>query len=218
MGVPPERLLKLPEKPEDPGWADIKAKLGMAAPDTPEGYELDVPEGFSPDYAQKAAEWAKELGIPKHMLKGLASKQNEFVKAALEAEEKAVEQRVSSSLAKLKAEWGQSYDSSMAIAQRAEAGFKQEIGLDDDTAKAWSDANPELYFKLLAFHGSKASEARLVDGDAPKSDQGMSPEAARVKLKQLMADRDWFERYDRQDADARAEWKKLNEIIRQAGQ
>lgn len=218
MGVPPERLLKLPEKPEDPAWGDIKAKLGFAAPEKPEDYELDIPEGFNDDYAKAVAAKAKELGIPKHMLKGLASHNNELVKAALDAAEKADELRQSDAVAALRAEWGGSYETSMALAQRAEEQIIQETGLSSESIEAWRKADPAGYYKLQAWVGSKTGEARRIDGNQPPEQMQMSPEAAKVRLKERMADGDWFKRWEAGDVDARAEFKRLNGILRESGQ
>ncbi len=216
MGVPPERLLKLPEKPDDPGWGDIKAKLGFAAPDTPEAYELDVPEGFDQDYAKAVAAKAKELGIPKHMLKGLAEHNNGLVKAALEAQEKAEAQRQTDALAALRLDWGGTYEQTMALAQRAEETVMREAGLSQEAVDAWRAADPQGYYKMQAYIGSKMGEARRIDGGTAPEQQHMSPEAARVRLKERMADGDWFKRWEAGDVDARSEWKRLNGILRDA--
>lgn len=216
IGAPPERVLKLPEKPDDPGWGDIKAKLGFAAPDTPEAYELEVPEGFDQDYAKAVAAKAKELGIPKHMLKGLAEHNNGLVKAALEAQEKADTQRQADAVAALRLDWGGTYEQTMALAQRAEETVMRETGLSQEAVDAWRSADPQGYYKLQAYIGSKMGEARRIDGGTAPEQQHMSPEAARVRLKERMADGDWFKRWESGDVEARGEWKRLNSILRDA--
>lgn len=218
MGVPPERLLKLPEKPEDPGWAEIKSKLGFAAPEKPEDYELSVPEGFSDDYAKTIAQVAKEAGVPKHMLKALQDATNNYSKTAMEAMEKADAQRQSDALAGLRADWGQTYEQTMALAQRAEETVMRETGLSQESVDAWRAADPSGYYKLQAYFGSKMGEARRIDGDQSPTSQAMSPEAAKTQLKSRMADPDWFARWEKGDSEARTEWKRLNGILRDAGQ
>lgn len=218
MGVPPERLLKLPEKPEDPAWNEIKSKLGFAAPEKPEDYELAVPEGFDDEFAKSVAAKAKELGIPKHMLKGLADHNNEMVKAALDAAEKADENRQNDALAALRADWGGAYEKTMALAQRAEEQVMSETGLSPESAEAWRKADPQGYYKLMGHIGSKLGEGRRIDGQTPPEQQHMSPEAAKVRLKERMADGDWFKRWESGDVEARAEFKRLNTILRESGQ
>ena len=218
MGVPPERLLKLPEKPEDPAWAEIKSKLGFAAPDKPEDYELNVPDGFDQDYARAMAAKAKELGIPKHMLKGLSEHNNDMVKSMLEANEKASAQRQTDAIAALRAEWGGNYEQSMALAQRAEETVMNEVGLTPEAVEAWRDSDPQGYHKLLAYIGSKMGEGRRVDGESQPNPQAMSPEAARAQLKSRMADPDWFSRWEKGGSEERTEWKRLNGILRDSQQ
>lgn len=217
IGVPAERVLKLPEKPDDPAWADVHKRLGMAAPDKPEDYELPVPEGFRDDYAKAVAAKAKELGIPKHMLKGMAEWQNGFVKQQIEAEEKATEMRVNQSLAELRMEWGSAHDETMALAKRAEEQVKATAGLDDASLLAWQNADPKGYFKLMGVIGSKMGEGRMIAGGSNGQDAPMSPEAAHVRRAELMGDADFAKRYLAGDAQANAEMTRLNTIIVGAG-
>lgn len=220
LGAPPDRLLKLPEKPDDPAWSEIHKKLGFVAPDSPDEYELPIPEGFNEDYSKAVAAKAKELGIPKHMLKGLAEFNNDFVAKALEADDQAREQRHKDSLSELRMEWGGKYDSTVALAQRAEELVKKETGITDDSLKAWQDADPKGYYKMLAHFGSRLAEARLIEGaaGAPATGDGMSPEAAKAKLSELMRDKDFFGRWQRGETQARSQWKALNAIIAGAQQ
>ena len=68
---------------------------------------------------------------------------------------------------------------------------------------------------MLAHFGSRLAEARLIEGEsgAPAGGDGMSPEAAKAKLSDLMRDKDFFERWQRGDTQARSQWKALNAII-----
>lgn len=217
LGAPPDRLLKLPEKPDDPAWGEIHKKLGLAAPEKPEDYELPVPEGFNEDYAKAVAAKAKELGIPKHMLKGLGEFNNEYVKRALEADEQAREQRHTTALAELRMEWGGTYEETVALAQRAEELVKREVGLSEESLKAWQDADPKGYYKMLAYQGSRLAEAKKIDGStAVNSTAAMSPEAARSRLKMLMADKEFFVRWNNGESSAVSEFNALNAIIAKA--
>src|SRR5690349_8033208 len=61
IGVPAERLLKLPDKADAPEWKEIRAKVGVGAPEKPEDYGIPVPEGIDPGYAGEVAAKALEL-------------------------------------------------------------------------------------------------------------------------------------------------------------
>lgn len=215
IGVPPDRLLKLPEKADDPAWGDIHAKLGFAAPDDAAGYELTVPEGFNDDYAKAIAGKAKELKIPKHMLKGLSDFNNEYVKTQLDAQEKAIEQGVVEARAALKAEWGGQFDTSMALAQRAETAMKADLGVGDEDLLAMMNASPRAYYKMLAGYGGAMREAPHIDGDGSGSNplRAMSPDAAQARVNQLKADGQFQKRFIDGDADANREMTHLLTII-----
>jgi hypothetical protein len=217
IGVPPERLLKLPDAPDAPEWAAIHERLGFAAPADAKEYELTVPEGFNADYAAAVAAKAKELGIPKRMLQGLAEFNNTFVKTALDAEEKAQAQAHDAAMAELRVEWGGNFDTSIALSQRAEESIKTELGVGEDTLLAWQNADPKAYHKLLAYQASRMSEHQRVDGNAPQSTSAMSPEAARTRITQLAGDAEWFARWNNGDAAARKEWADLNAVAAKSG-
>lgn len=218
IGVPPERLLKLPETPEAPEWADIRARIpGLEVPADAAGYELPVPEGFNADYSAAVAAFAKANNIPKSMLKGLAEFNNEFVKKALDAEEAAQKQAHDTALAELRVEWGGNYDTSMALSQRAEQAIKAELGIGEETLLAWQNADPKGYHKLLAYQASRLAEHQRVDGNAPQNTSAMSPDAARVRIAQLSADKEWFARWNAKDPAAVKEWADLNAIVQRAG-
>jgi hypothetical protein len=217
IGVPPDRLLKLPEAPDAPEWAAIHERLGFAAPADAKEYELQVPEGFNADYAAAVAAKAKELGIPKRMLQGLADFNNTFVKTALDAEEKAQAQAHDAAMAELRVEWGGNFDTSIALSQRAEESIKTELGVGEDTLLAWQNADPKAYHKLLAYQASKMGEHAHVSGTPPQNTSAMSPEAAKVRISQLAADPAWFARWNGGDAAAQAEWKALNATAAKSG-
>lgn len=214
IGVPPDRLLKLPEKPDDPAWLEVHKRLGFAAPDDAAGYELDVPEGFNDDYAKAIANKAKELGIPKHMLKGLSAFNNEYVKTQLDAQEKAIEQGVTEARASLKAEWGGQYEPSMALAQRAEAAMKADLGVGDEEMLAMMNASPRAYYKMLAGYGGSMREAPHIDGDGSGSNplRAMSPDAANARIRELKNDPSFRQRYLDGDHQANAEMTHLLKI------
>ena len=215
IGVPPDRLLKLPERQDDPAMADIYKRLGMAAPESPDDYELTVPEGFGDGFAKAMAAKAKELGIPKHMLKGLADHNNAMVQAAIAEQEQAIERGVTEATAALKAEWGGKYEETMTLSRRAEEAMKSSFGVGDEEMLALMNAAPRAYYKLLAGFGSSMAEAPYIAGEGAGNNplRAMSPEAANTRKAQLMADPAFRARYLDGDAQANAEMTHLLTII-----
>ena len=218
IGAPPDRLLKLPEKADDPAWGDIHKRLGFAAPETPEEYEITVPDGLDDKYAKAVAAEAKRLNIPKHMVKGLADFNAAFTAQAIAEMDAATERNHSDALAALKAEWGGRYDETMALSQRAEAALKSDMGLGDEDLLALMNASPRAYHKLMAAHGSTMREAPHISGDGSgtTTHRNMSPEAAKVRIDQLKADPGFRQRYLDGDAAANSEMTHLLTITTQA--
>ncbi len=221
IGAPPDRLAKIPEKDRftDPeAWRELDKRMGFAPPETPEEYEITVPDGLDDKYAKAVAAEALRLGIPKHMVKGLADFNAKFTSDAVAEMDAASERSHTESLAALKAEWGGRYDETMTLAQRAEAALKTDMGVSDDDLLALQNASPRAYYKLLAAHGGTMREAEHISGDGGGSvtHRNLSPEAAQVRINQLKADPGFRQRYLDGDAQANAEMNHLLTITTQA--
>jgi hypothetical protein len=124
-----EPSVKLPGKDATPEqWAEFYKAVG--APDTPEAYQLPVPEGQDGEFAKTAATWFKDAGLLPQQAQALASKWNEFTSAQAAAAEAAEQQRIATldqqnkaQEAALKTEWGQQHDANMELARRAVRQF-----------------------------------------------------------------------------------------------
>jgi hypothetical protein len=127
--APETPALTLPAKDATPEqWAAFYKQIG--APDTPEAYELPVPEGDAGEFAKTAAEWFKDAGLLPQQAQALAGKWNEFQTAQAQAAEAAEAQRIAQldaqnkqQEAALKTEWGQSHEANMELARRAVRQF-----------------------------------------------------------------------------------------------
>jgi hypothetical protein len=129
IGAPKERVLKLPEKPDDPGWNDVYARLGR--PEKPEAYELPVPDGHGdPDFAKGIAEVMHKHGVPKGAAQALAQFNNDYVGKLVEAHERQLAEKSAAELSQLKSEWGAKYDENAELSKRA----AREFGVSEDQA------------------------------------------------------------------------------------
>lgn len=213
MGAPAERLLKLPEKPDDPGWKAIHDKLGFGVPDSVDGYNLEVPEGAGPEFATKAKEWALKNGIPPRMMEGLSKDWNQFMIDASKAEVEAIKAQETADLTSLRQTWGQQYDSSVELARREAAEQAKISGLDaDGLNKIEAAVGTAAFLKLFASIGSKTQGEAHVHGDSGTGTFRMSPEAAQAKINQLKGDATFFARFQKGEAQALQEWQTLNRI------
>lgn len=213
LGAPPDRLLRLPEKPDAPEWQDIYNKVGLGRPGKAEDYGIQVPEGIDPSYATKMAQVAFETGVPKRHLDALIKANADFANAEetriQEMERVAGEQAITG----LKQSWGGLYDQNVELARRSAAEMGTTVGLDAEKLQAIEGAlGTADFLKLFAAVGSKNNqEARVLDG-VTQTGFSMSPEAAAAKMNSLMQDGPWYEKWKAGGAQERAEFTKLSHI------
>lgn len=121
--------LALPGKDATPEeWAEFYAKIGR--PETPEGYELPVPEGDDGAFAKQMAPILHKHGITAEQAKGLANDWNALVAAqqaeaakAEQAEIARLDQQNKAEATELRNEWGAQHDANMHFAKLAAQQF-----------------------------------------------------------------------------------------------
>lgn len=214
-GTPQERILKLPEKADDPAWKDVYKKLG--APEKADAYDVKVPEGMNTEFA----EWAKNqfhgLNLTKAQGDKLAAAWNERVQSEMKKYEEATADAILQQEAKLKAEWGGAFD------QNKETVFKiaEAMGMKDEQARAISqaigaDSLNRMLLQVATKFGIKFGEDEF-RGEGSNSGSTrfgqMSPEAARARLNELKSDREWTSRYINGGAAERAEMERIQKNI-----
>ena len=209
LGVPADQILRLPgkdAKPED--WRQVWTKLG--APEKPEEYGIQAPEGAQGEFLKNAVGWFHELGIPKPMAAGLADKWNGYVAAAQEAEIGKWNQRFDAEVAELKDAWGADYDKHFDLSNRV----LRAAGFTPEQQQALEQAlGPKVFRQAFAKFGSMVGEHRFAGTEGQgQGGFGMSPEAARQRIVDLQKDQAWQTAYLAGDADKRAEMTRLHEI------
>jgi hypothetical protein len=121
--------LTMPGKDATPEeWSAFYAQIGR--PETPEGYELPVPEGDDGDFAKQMAPILHKNGLTAEQAKGLAADWNAMMAAQLAeleaadvAHATAMNVKNTAEAAELKNEWGQAHDSNMHFAKLAVQQF-----------------------------------------------------------------------------------------------
>lgn len=209
LGVPADQLLRLPgkdAKPED--WKQVWTKLG--APENPEGYEIQAPEGDPGEFMKAATGWFHELGVPKSMAQGLAAKWNEYGQVVQEQQVGQWNQRFDNEVAELKNEWKVDYDKHIDLSNRVlrAAGFTPEQQMAIERA-----LGPKAFRQAFAKFGTLVGEHRFA-GNEGQGQGGfqMSPEAARARIQDLQKDTAWRQAFLNGDADKKAEWTRLHEV------
>lgn len=207
QGVPQDRLLKLPEKADDPAWGDVYKRLGR--PDDAKGYELQF-EG-DPSFAERFGGVFHEAQLTKAQAQKLNTAWNGYVEELLANDQRDRQERDAKDLQELKTEWGGTYDENVEVGRRA----GREFGLSEDEFQQVSSAlGSGKTLKLFQRIGAKLGEAKPFDpsGSGGNSGFGMTPEAARARIQALSGDKEWTAKYLNGGAAEKDEMERLQRI------
>lgn len=207
QGVPQDRVLKLPEKSDDPAWDSIYSRLGR--PEKPDGYELKV-EGDD-SFAKAAAEVMHKTGLTKAQAQGLNAFWNAHVEGLIKADEEARGLADAADVATLKTTWGPDYDKHVEQGRRA----GREFGLSEpEFAQVQASLGTRKTLELFQKIGARLGENQSFDGGGGGGGTGfgMTKESAAAKIKALGADREWSARYLKGGAAERQEMDRLQRI------
>lgn len=207
MGVPQERLVKLPAKADDPGWNDVYEKLGR--PKDAKEYQLDP---LKTD--EKFADWARNAffknGISKSAGEKLATELMEYGANVQKSKVDAYNLQVAKESDSLKKEWGLAYDKHVAIAKQTANTFK----IDGPTIdKLESSMGFSGVMRFLHDLGSKIGESSFhsdLKGGGNTFNNSMTPAAAQARINALKRDSDFVRRYTEGDAAAQDEFTRLH--------
>lgn len=209
-GVPEDRLLKIPEKADDPGWGDVYKKLGR--PDNSDGYTI---ENIETDEAKNFAEWASknfhELNMTQSQAQGLVERYENLVKEAKAEHTQKYEQDVKAQEVELKKEWGAAYHQNIAKVQQVarELEFSGEV-IESLEREMGFDGVMKFMHKLSA----KIGEGKFHSGDeAMNPNAQLSPEQARAKIDALKSDRVFVDKYLSGDAESRDQLARLHKFL-----
>lgn len=206
MGVPQDRMIKLPEKADDKAaWDSIYNRLGR--PEKPEEYGIKGPEGDA------SVEWARktfhELGLTRTQAETLFQKYAGFSSEAAKAQETAAALAAQNQEAALKKEWGAEFDQRTKIAKAAAAKFGLTGEVIDAMEKSAGFAG---IMKFLHEVGASVSEDSFVGSSNKGATGATSRQAALQKIKDLYSDVDFGRRLEAGDTNAKNEWDRLNQI------
>ncbi len=208
-GAGPDKLVKLPQKPDDQaGWNEVYKKLGR--PDKADDYKIDIPQGVADD---NFAKWAKgifhEAGLSKSQGEKIAAKWNEYVQNNAKQVVESNNQNIAAQETSLKQEWGMAFDKNMEVARNA----AKEFGIDNDTIDKLEDAMGWTgVIKFMHNVGSKLGEHGFVTSSQQQGFGVMTPEAARHRIQLLKSDNDFAKRFMSGEMSAREEMNRLHQM------
>lgn len=209
-GVPEDRLLKLPEKEDDPAWAGIYDRLGR--PKEAKDYDFKMPEKYGDPQMH---EWSKktfhELGLNKKQAAALNEKWNQFQSERIGGYEKTYQETLARQEVELKSKWGNAHDQNVGMAKSAvEAlGIKPETIDKLEQAMGFSGVM-ELFHNI----GSKTGEHKFVSGDGGGSGNNvqLTPDAAKNEIARLKQDQEFGKKYIGGDSEARTRMERLHKM------
>lgn len=205
-GVPENELVRLPKEDDADAWNQVYARLGR--PESPDLYELPVPEGDDGEFAKMAADWMHKAGLSKSQAQQLTQMNNEFIQSQVKEYQDNLAVQQDRELSELKSEWGAAYDQNIEIARRG----AQQFGIDPDMMSKIEEAIGTKQLMSL-FHGigSKVGEHKMVRGESENFK--LSPAAAQERINQLKQDKEWVGRYLNGGAKEREEMSRLSQYV-----
>lgn len=217
IGVPPERIIKLPTDANDKaGWDQVHTRMGR--PEKPEGYASVMPpvKGLEA-VTGEVAKWYHEAGISTAAAKLLYERSTAYAAEQAKVAEQTAQVAQQKGVEALKnptTGWGEKFDANAAIVDRA----AQTFGMTpEDLAGLKMTMGYERTMKFLFDIGSKiAVEGDLITGQQQAGQFGMTPEAARAEVSRLQKDKAFAQQYVSNDPkvrqDAREKMARLQQI------
>lgn len=218
MGVPKERLVKLPDKEDAPEWNDIYGRMGR--PEKSDGYEVAIPEGGSEEFGKWAKDLFHGLGLSKKQGDTIAAKWNERAKEAFQHDSDQTKIKTDDQVKALQTEWGAAYKEKV----KANSTFLEAIGIDDKSYDKLRqamgvDGAEKMIDSIITKFGIKIGEHEFKGGTGGRNDFGgaLSPSAAKSKLDGLMSDPEYVKRYLNNESKEKEEVRKLHEWMAASG-
>jgi hypothetical protein len=207
LGVPRERLLKLPEKADDPAWGEIYERLGKPK----EAGHYSVPDALKADpVVGKMREAALAAHLTAAQWEAMQGSLMETATALTAERQAGWESKAAGEMQAVKTEWGAKYEENVEIGRRA----ARLAGWDADTLSALESAlGTGRLLKDMHALGARLAEAGFVaPTEAGKAGfvPGMSADAAKLELKRLQKDSAFIGRLNAGDREARLMWEQLN--------
>lgn len=183
------------------GWAALAKAIGV--PETPEGYELKLADGYDEGFVGAFREAAHGIGMAPHQAQALVAwfEGTTSAEAATNAE---------AARTSLQEEWKGDFKANMAHAQRGMA----KLGLSPDDLNGMAVGfGLDKLIMLMSKIGKGLSEDNGLPGDGGQGG-GQNGEAwAKARKAEILADRALGRKLQDGDPALKAEWAKINSIM-----
>jgi hypothetical protein len=216
LGIPADRVLRMPSQEDTQGWKTLYEKLGV--PSTPDQYDFSAlrqADGSPPP--ENFLNTMRESAAANHLTKDAAAKIADSVLKLAEKERLDQSHKATAEVAlahdALRVSWGANFETNKFVADRA----AQMMGISTDALNALAaQTSYGTVMESLRKIGVSMGEAALV-GNAGMAGGGqnriMTREQAMARKGELMSDQDWRSRWLKADKDALTEIQNLDRLI-----
>lgn len=204
MGAPKERLVVLPEKADDPKWAEIHGRLGR--PETADKYDLGLPpEMMTGKTMKRFTETFHKAGVPQSAAKSIVTEFMAEQKEQAEAAETAFLQKAEADTTALRAKLGAAFDQEIGAAKAAAKSYGMSVEEADKIERAIGTSRfLEMWIGIGKAQGEHAVHGTTNSGAAGKGFGTLSPEAAKSQVSTLFTDKAFMDRYTHTNPAIRA--------------
>jgi len=212
FGVPPERLLKLPERADDAaGWATVNARLGV--PEKADGYDFaGLKHADGKDVAQPFVDAMRtalhEAGVRKDAARDIAQKVIKFQDDSTAAQKSEVAAARATQISDLQKQWGNNLELNK---MRAAEGAKR-LGLSPEAVAALEGqmgySNLMEAMRKIGVGTSEDTFEESGGGGNPTTANG-----AKARLSELQGDAAWAKKLIAGDATVKREFNNLMMMI-----
>jgi hypothetical protein len=187
------------------------ASVAGGIPDSPDGYEIKLPDGFpDPEFGKVASSLLHKYHVPKGDAQGLMGDFMAMVSGGEADRVKAEQAEFVKQETALKTEWGAEFDKNAEIAKRgmSRLGLSAEV-IDQMESKAGFAS----VIKAMHKAGVMLGEGKFIDNDNGEGVGGETLDSLMAQRLKLTKDPDWGKRFHANEASARTEWTNLEAKI-----
>lgn len=204
IGVPEERLVRLPVTGDAASLAAYRAKIGAVTDPAKldlTGVTLTGGKAVEPAFADLVRSTSVNLGLTPEQAQGVAKAFVGFTEAAGTADDAVSTAKLAEEKAKLATSWGANADAHLLTAKNAAGKIAAAAGMEpQEIVDAISALEGKVGYAnvMRMFHaiGSKTGEDTFVgNGNSALNGGILTLEQASAKKAELMADKDWRGRY-----------------------
>lgn len=215
LGLPNDRVLRIPDANDTVGWKDIHAKLGVPADKAQYDFSaIKFADGSALDEEAVGfyRDLAHSMNLPPATAQAFVARMIKAGDDAVAAEEHAAAElrgrAASENETKLKLNWGANFDAFKVDAERT----LDLLGLGE----LKGTLNPDQLERVRIAGQKITGEPRLLGGGGPTPPPQMSRDEAYARHGQLVADTEWVARWRAGGQAEQAEWVRVTTAM--AGQ